>query len=296
VTLRLVDVLSDAPRDVAFLAACLGVTERDVRVQAVALLREGYPVVEVGDALAFAPGTPTPEALAPRGVFGRAYRYVGTTASTQDDVRAWEGAPHGAVVLAERQTAGRGRRGRAWRGAGSALMFSVLLSDDAVLAALPLVPLAAAVALREACGVGGVKWPNDLLAPDGRKLAGVLLEADLRGGRARRAVLGVGLNVFGAPEGAAGLAEFGTVTRAQVLRDALERLEAWLARPVGEVLEAWREVSVTLGRPVQVSTAGGPVCGVARDVDGDGALLVETPDGMVRVTAGDVVLVGSLRR
>lgn len=100
---------------------------------------------------------------------------------------------------------GRGRRGRAWTPVPGGLTFSVLLrggGEDGqtplTLPELALMPLAAGVAVQAACGAGGLKWPNDLLAPDGRKLAGILLEADLRGEEARRAVLGIGLNVSGA--------------------------------------------------------------------------------------------------
>lgn len=135
------------------------------------------------------------------GQFGRAMRYAGTVGSTQDEIRHWADdavspAPHGAVCVAERQTLGRGRRGRVvWDTAAGALAFSVLLRGDGAGRALTLpevalMPLAAGVALHQATGgAGGLKWPNDLLSPDGRKMAGILLDADLRGEEVRRAVL-----------------------------------------------------------------------------------------------------------
>ncbi|MDL2345449.1 biotin--[acetyl-CoA-carboxylase] ligase, partial [Deinococcus sp. MIMF12] len=179
--------------------------------------------------------------------------------------------------------------------------FSVLLHGPLPLPDLARMPLAAGVALHAACassGVrGGLKWPNDLLAPDGRKLAGILLEADLRGEEARRAVLGLGVNVAAAPPGAAHLHGFRPgLTRADLLSRLLAELERWLAAPPGEVLAAWRRSNLTLGREVRVVTARGEVSGTALDLDAGGSLLVRLPDGpTVPVHAGDVQLVGSLQ-
>lgn len=298
-TRDLLDLLSGTPQGGEALAHRLGVGRVSVHARAHALQDAGYPVEISRAGYRLAPDAPTRAALRPEGVFGAAYRYLGTVGSTQDEVRAWADAPHGAVVLAERQTAGRGRRGRTWRTPGTALTFSVLLTDGRSLPDLAWLPLAAGVALRDACGVGHLKWPNDLLAPAGpggggdRKLAGVLLEADVRGEEVRRAVLGVGLNVADAPEGAASLAEFRPVRRVEVLRDVLASLERWLAASPAEVLDAWRSGPNTLGREVRVQTTAGEVRGVATDLDTDGALLVRTDAGMVRVAAGDVALVST---
>lgn len=240
--------------------------------------------------------SPTPENVRPLGLFGRPLRYSTEVASTQDEVRAWREAGRGAVVVAERQTSGRGRRGRPWSNPGGALMFSVQLGTFEDVSSLALAPLAVAVALRSACGVGGLKWPNDLLAPDGRKLAGILLEADVRAGHVRSAVLGVGVNVHGAPIGAAGLAEFREVHRPTLLRELLWQIEVWLSASPPRVLEAWRAFNVTLERDVRVRTVRGDVIGVARDVTEDGALLVETGAGAVRIEAGDVDLIGGVSR
>ncbi len=291
---HLLDVLTTVPQSAERLADQLGVTTEAVGAELARLMGEGVPLLTTPGGHALALGTPAPTSLRPRGAFGRAYRYLGTLESTQDELRAWRDAPHGAVVLAERQRAGRGRRGRPWHSPGEALTFSLLLSEGPVLDDPTLAPFAAGVALRAACGVGGLKWPNDLLAPDGRKLAGVLLESELRGGRVRRALLGVGLNVRGAPPGGAALGEFRPVQRAELLSELLWQLEGWLAAPRGQVLATWREGSVTLGREVRVQTAQGEVCGVARALEWDGALSVETARGTVRVTAGDVTLVGTL--
>ncbi|GGO35548.1 biotin--[acetyl-CoA-carboxylase] ligase [Deinococcus humi] len=304
---RLLSLLTDTPQSGEVLAGPLGLGRVTVNTLAHRLLEDGVPLQITRAGYALTPGTPAPQLVRRDGVLGAAMRYLGTVGSTQDTVRAWaddamDPAPHGAVVVAERQTGGRGRRGRAWTPTPGALTFSVLLrgAGDAgeaplTLPELALMPLAAGVAVAAACGVGGLKWPNDLLAPDGRKLAGILLEADLRGEEARRAVLGIGLNVSGAPAGAAHLNELRPeVSRAEVLGDILSQLERWLRAPPAEILEAWAGASVTLGRPVRVQTSRGPLEGVAERLDAGGSLIVRTLDGTHTVSAGDVELIGTL--
>jgi BirA family biotin operon repressor/biotin-[acetyl-CoA-carboxylase] ligase len=216
--------------------------------------------------------------------------------STQDVLRALArvGAPEGSLVLAEVQQKGRGRRGRVWLSEpGKSLTFSLLLRPGLPLSGLGLLPLLAGVALAEAVGLGGLKWPNDLLSPDGRKMAGVLLEAEVQGEEVAFALLGVGVNVLSAPPGAAALAEWGLGNRREVLARFLERFFALyplLLEPQA-LLERWRKRSLTLGRRVRVLTPRGPVEGLAEDVLPDGSLLV----GGVRVGAGDVELVGGAR-
>lgn len=304
---RLLPLLSDQPQSGEALGAQLGVNRVTVSTLAHRLEQSGVPLRISRAGYALEPGTPVPALVGVRGEFGRAMRYAGTVGSTQDEVRAWADdphspAPHGAVCVAERQTGGRGRRGRAWDTRSGVLVFSVLLRRDLSLAELALAPLAAGVALHAAATRGmpgrplGLKWPNDLLARDGRKAAGILLEAELRGEEARRAVLGIGVNVTAAPPGAACLDEWRPgLTRAELLGDTLAALEHWLVQPPGTVLDAWRAASLTLGRPVEVATPRGPVAGVAEDLDASGSLLVRSPDGTLHtVSAGDVQLVGAL--
>ncbi|PNY81623.1 biotin--[acetyl-CoA-carboxylase] ligase [Deinococcus koreensis] len=308
---RLLSLLSDVPQTGDALGARLGLGRVSVHTLARRLAEDGVPV-QVGRAgYSLPPGTPAPALTHRPGPLGVAMHYAGTVGSTQDEVRAWADdphasdsrgpAPHGAVVVAERQTQGRGRRGRAWTTTPGTLVFSVLLRSGPGGAPLTVpdlarLPLAAGVALHEACGVGGLKWPNDLLAPDGRKLAGLLLEADLRGEEARRAVLGIGINVSGAPEGAAHLGEFRPgLTRAGVLSAVLQSLHPWLLASPEQVLDAWRAANVTLGRRVRVDTPQGPLEGTARDLDAHGSLIVDTAQGPRTVSAGDVQLVGALK-
>jgi BirA family biotin operon repressor/biotin-[acetyl-CoA-carboxylase] ligase len=230
--------------------------------------------------------------------------------STNDLARelAEDGAGHGEVVVAERQTAGRGRRGRGWVSpARRNLAFSVVLRPDLPVARAAEVTLVAAVAvcdaLRQAGVEAGIKWPNDLLVR-GRKIAGILTELAAETDRVQWVVVGIGVNVNAReedfPEALRGqvtsiLLERGqTAPRALFAAACLASLEGWLDRHAEEgfapVRAAWRERSVTLGQQVQVRTDGGDVAGLAEDIDEGGALLVRTSEGLERLHSGDVSL------
>ncbi len=268
------------------------------------LRADGYPVeIARGRGYRLSPGTPTPGVFQRlrRGAFGSSYSYIGTTDSTQEEVARLgrSGALEGTVVVAERQTSGRGRRGRTWVGSpGGTLQFSLLLRPKFSPALLPLLSLAAGLALVEAAGVGGLKWPNDLLAPDGRKLGGVLLEAGLSGEEIGQVVLGIGLNIApgGLPEGSAVLSEFVPVARDRLLADLLERLERWYHRvdTPGTVVRGWLANNLTVGRRIQVEATSGLVEGLAVGLGEDGSLELETGKGRVQLRSGDVALIGGL--
>jgi BirA family biotin operon repressor/biotin-[acetyl-CoA-carboxylase] ligase len=193
---------------------------------------------------------------------------VKSVTSTQDVARE---LPVGSVVVAEHQTAGRGRLDRRWESPpGTALLASFVLPPN------PLLSLAAGVAAAEACG-GEVrlKWPNDLLLR-GTKVGGILVEA-----MAAKAICGIGINLTWAPEGAAMLNQ----DRDQLLETLRVKLERWSSAKPEVVLARWRELSDTLGRRVRVEMSGKVVEGVAQDIGDDGALIV---DG-VPVTFGSVI-------
>lgn len=301
---RLLPLLTDVPQTGDALGARLGVGRVWVNTLAHELREAGVPVLISRSGYALAHGTPAPGLVRVTGTLGHALRYAGTVDSTQDELRRWADdlhapAPHGAVMVAERQRAGRGRRGRSWDTTGGTLVFSVLLRPESGLplsvADLGLLPLAAGVAVHAACGVGGLKWPNDLLAPDGRKLAGILVEADLRGEEARRVILGIGVNVTHAPPGAAHLSMWHPdVTRAQVMGRLLDALGTHLGAPGADTLAAWAAASVTLGRAVRVQTPQGTTEGTAKRLDAHGSLIVHTASGPRTVSAGDVELIGTL--
>lgn len=231
---------------------------------------------------------------------------LASTTSTNDELMALatSGAPHGSVVLAEHQRAGRGRQGRSWESPpGANLLLSVLVRCTLPPAQVPLLCLAAAVGVVEAIapcldqGTPGIKWPNDVLAPDGRKLAGVLAEAEWQRGALAFAVLGIGLNVGCAPplSTAACLAELTTrpLDRSQLANTLILRVLAQagdLAQRPGEVLQRWRSHSATLGQRVRI----GAVTGRAIALDDDGALRILGEDGVEhRILAGDVEMIAS---
>lgn len=255
-------------------------------------------------------------------------RWVAATGSTNADALALarQGAREGIVVVADHQSAGRGRRDRRWVAPpGGSLLASVLLRPPARQAsAVSMVASAAMVeAVADVSGVtAGIKWPNDLVVetPAGeRKLAGLLAEADWPAGSTISAgyrepaahdravvVVGVGVNVSWPPAGVdpelaevAGLATALNWLGAEV--DRVDLLVAFLRRldtcygdlladgPAGPV-GAWRARSATLGRRVRIDLGNDVVEGTAVDVTDEGHLLVDTAEGERRSLAvGDVV-------
>jgi BirA family biotin operon repressor/biotin-[acetyl-CoA-carboxylase] ligase len=206
-----------------------------------------------------------------------AYRRVGqpsrsvvrlkSVASTQDVARR---LPLGSIVVADHQTAGRGRLDRRWDAPpGTALLVSFVLRPNAVLS------LAAGVAAAQACG-GGVrlKWPNDLLLNDA-KLGGILVEMT-----AATAICGIGINLTWAPPGGAKLNQ-----DRDVLLDRLcVELDRWASAGVEDILTLWRALSDTLGRRVRVNQGEHVIEGNADDIGVGGELIV---DG-IPVTFGSV--------
>ncbi|MEX2253051.1 MAG: biotin--[acetyl-CoA-carboxylase] ligase [Thermoleophilaceae bacterium] len=222
------------------------------------------------------------------------------TDSTNERAKALAalGAPHGTLVTAEEQTAGRGRQGRSWSApAGKALLCSLLARGleprDALL------PLAAAVAACEASEAvahveARIKWPNDVWI-EGRKLAGILIEGRPQEGWA---VVGIGLNVGTVVEEfpeelrdtATSLAVAGGSASPPsvevVLGALLEALRERLGNEEGEVLTAWRERDALLGSRVRWAEGEGEAAGI----DHSGALLVDTVGGRLALDAGEVHL------
>lgn len=242
------------------------------------------------------------------GIFRSQVAWFPEASSTNDIAAAMagRGSREGLVVVANAQSAGRGRHGRSWASPpGAGLYVSALLRPPP--RALPMLTIAAGVAVTEgieaATGLGtDLKWPNDVYA-HGRKVAGVLTEASSspEAGAIQHVVIGVGINVMPAaypPEisiRATNLeAELGrAVDRGLLLAEYLSRLSLRY-RDLQEgrfeaVVSAWRaRARSTLGRRVQWEDAGAPRDGVAMDIDDAGALVVQTAVGRVRITAGEV--------
>jgi BirA family transcriptional regulator, biotin operon repressor / biotin---[acetyl-CoA-carboxylase] ligase len=214
-------------------------------------------------------------------MIGRPRVHHRVTDSTNERARALAaaGAPHGTLVTADEQTAGRGRQGRVWAAPpGAALLMSVVLRD-----APPTLPLAAAVAVCEALPVdAAIKWPNDIWVGR-RKLAGILVEARPQEGWA---VLGIGVNVSDAPSLEHVTSLDSVIDTDELLERLLLALDAWLSRPLAEVLTAWRSRDALLGEPVRWQNGSGKGVGI----DDRGALLVDTIAGRVALDSAEVHL------
>lgn len=232
---------------------------------------------------------------------------VESTGSTNADLAA-AGGPEGQVLVAEEQTAGRGRLGRSWASRpGASLLFSVLVRPDSIPPGrrswLPLLAgVAVATAVRSVSGLPAtLKWPNDLLI-DGRKFTGILAEQT-----GDAVVIGIGINVSlqadELPSGPGGLpptsllAEGADVSRQELLVEILRQFErhylTFKANPdpaaTGLAAE-YEDLCATLGRQVRVELpASRTVTGEATGIDADGRLLVTSDGGVTPVSAGDVV-------
>lgn len=239
-------------------------------------------------------------------IVGRSVRFYQSTGSTMDDAVAWgrDGADEGSVVVAETQTASRGRIGRRWVSDSGNLYFSVLFRPDT--AALPLLsPLAGVAVARSIRQVATlyptVKWPNDIMI-DGRKVAGILAESAMSGPKVEHAIVGIGINVAldvsSEPEIAGTAASLdhlsdAEVDRSELLRRILQHMDALyldLKRGRSPIPE-WRRWLDTLGQRVVVTHHGSNNTGTAEDVDDYGNLLLRQDDGqMLTLTAGDITL------
>lgn len=249
------------------------------------------------------------DAAAALGVPVERHRAIG---STNDEAlrRAAEGAPEGLVVVADEQTAGRGRLGRAWWGApGESLLFSLLLRPGIPASRYPLLGIAMAAAVAEAgsetAGVPlRVKWPNDVLH-EGRKLCGILAEARSGGGGAAALVIGVGVNVSQRAEAfppelrerATSLrvaAEGRTVDREALLAAILARFDRYRRIAREEGAAALREALAPRlpgrGEAARVTMGDRVVSGTIEEVTENGALRIRESDGksVVTVSAGDL--------
>ncbi len=213
------------------------------------------------------------------------------------------GATEGTVVLAEAQTAGRGRHGSAWFSPEATNLYvSVLFHPRIAPRELPLFAPIASLALAEAVWLAGaparIKWPNDVVVGD-RKLGGVLVQAPVISGRLAYVILGIGVNLnvpsaelaTGLGPAAEAAASLRDVLGREVDRNAfaaslLNRLEKWhqtfLSRGPEAVHAAWQARDVLRGHRLEARTAGEVCQGWARGIDTDGSLIIEADDGQAR--------------
>jgi len=244
----------------------------------------------------------------------RHFFFYPTIGSTNDKAKelAQKGAEEGTLVVADCQTAGRGRLERHWFSPpGLGLYTSIILRPQVPAERAFGIHMAAALACVEAAdaqhlqSVVGIKWPNDLVA-EGCKLAGILSEVGLQGGLVEWCVVGIGLNVNHTHadfppdlrDRSVSLRELchRRIDRLEVLVQLLEALFPWYDRFLQGGIEAldpeWRRRSTLLGRTVRVETAGETYVGTALSLESDGALRIRLESGAEEVLhAGDVQLV-----
>lgn len=224
-----------------------------------------------------------------------------TVDSTNDEVRmlAQAGAPDGVIVIAERQMAGRGRRGAAWFSpVGESLAFSVLVKPQEPKALWPRLALAAGLAVAEAVetfGIeAGIKWPNDVWI-HGKKTCGILVEAG-----ADFAVVGIGLNVnsTGFPTEVADIATSMRIeagrefSRAEVLGEIIRKFakrRLQIGQEFDELVSAVSVRCVLTGKRVSLTTASGPRDGTVTGIAPGGELLLQTDHGIERLIQADEV-------
>jgi BirA family biotin operon repressor/biotin-[acetyl-CoA-carboxylase] ligase len=251
------------------------------------------------------------QSAARRGPIGSRIWYFDETTSTNDEAArlAGQGAPEGTAVIASAQTAGRGRMGRAWHSpAGAGLYVSILFRDPRL---LPMLTLAGGVAvaegIRTATGLPvEIKWPNDIVVPEGRsrprrlKVAGILAEASTGAEGLQHVILGFGINVgpssyppdlvnatsieveLGRP------ADAGAVL-AETLASLNSQVQRLASGDSASVLSRWRQLAPSAVRSnVEWDRAGAPIRGVTAGIDDDGALLVRVGHRTERIVSGEL--------
>ena len=300
------------------IGAQLGISRSAVWKHVRDLKEAGYGIVsspKKGYGLRAAANIPSAAEVTPHlktRTLGRRIEYLATVDSTNRAAGelARQGAVEGTVVVADAQTAGRGRMGRQWVSPpGANLYFSVLLTPNVEPARVPQLALVAAVAVHEAIAAccpeaaALIKWPNDILV-GGRKVAGILCEASMEADRVHRVILGIGINVNGAsvPRELRAIAttlrsEGGQeVSRPALLGAVLNHLEpryrSWLREGSLTGLLAYYERHSALdGRQVSAENLSGVVRGTARGITPTGELVLQTAAGaLVHLLAGDVHL------
>jgi BirA family biotin operon repressor/biotin-[acetyl-CoA-carboxylase] ligase len=239
-------------------------------------------------------------------MIGQRILYYPSITSTNEIAKteAGRGIQEGTVIVADQQTAGRGRLKRSWLTPAGNIAVSIVLYPEKQI--LPSLVMMASLAVSHSIGtVTGlktqIKWPNDVLI-DGRKVCGILIESDIRKEKIHYAVIGIGINVNTGEDVLSGiqtpatslLLEAGTeVSRLLLTRELLKAMDNLYYTVIsgGSVFSEWRDRLVTLGEEVRVTSGEEIFEGIAESVDADGSLLVRSPDGSLnKVIAGDVTL------
>jgi BirA family biotin operon repressor/biotin-[acetyl-CoA-carboxylase] ligase len=224
--------------------------------------------------------------------------------STNDEAKrmAAQGAPHGTVIHADEQTAGRGRMAHTWFSPPGNLYLSILLRTGQPLHRTPELSFLAALAVADTVEAllprqtrAMLKWPNDVLV-NGGKIAGILLEHV-----EQATIMGIGLNVLQAPSNSAyktttivangGIASVDGAR--DILLDRLGRyLGTWQSQGFAPIRDQWLGRSYPIGAAIRATSGGNPIAGNFAGLDTDGALLLDTPQGQQRIVAGEIVATG----
>ena len=243
---------------------------------------------------------------------GKEAYYFDSITSTQDQAMkmASEIKNDGVVVIAQKQTGGKGRGGRKWASPEGGIWLSVILRPEFDISVATLFPMAASLALAftmEKCFKikPELKWPNDVTL-QGKKVAGILVDASLESNKIENIVLGVGINfdvnakqlekqLKGTPNfyGVATLKKFkksiSPVKFVQMFLEELEKIFEWLnEEQVKKITREWTKRSSTIGANVELTTKEGKITGKALRIDNDGALVIDDKK-KTRVLAGDIV-------
>ena len=206
--------------------------------------------------------------------------HLATVTSTQDVARAMTPRRVGAVIIADVQEKGRGRRGHVWLSPRGGLYVSIVMRSD------PLLSLRAGIAVARALQKLGIearlKWPNDVLVHE-KKIAGILIEAS-----EEMAIVGIGVNIDSVPLPEATCVECEakrSVTRDEVLQSILQEIETACGE---DIIKTYRELCCTIGRKVRIITAAGKeIMGNALGIDRDGHLLVDDGKNKHMIVGGD---------
>ncbi|KAF6244296.1 biotin--[acetyl-CoA-carboxylase] ligase [Nitrosopumilus sp. b2] len=249
-------------------------------------------------------------------MIGQQAFYFDSTDSTQNQALKMAQDPerNGAIIVAEKQTIGRGRSGRKWVSPKGGIWFSIILHPKFDISTATLFPIASAlalaIALEKTLNVSPeLKWPNDLTVR-GKKLAGMLVDASLESNKIESLVLGVGINfnvdvkkieknLSSTPNfyGVASLSEYKTkikpVELVQSFLVELEKIYKLLnSGQTKKIISEWTKRSSTIGKNVKINTVEGEIKGKAIRIDADGALILSNNSNTNRVIAGDIVHLG----
>jgi BirA family biotin operon repressor/biotin-[acetyl-CoA-carboxylase] ligase len=238
-------------------------------------------------------------------LIGQKVVYYPTLTSTMEAARqaARQGTVAGTVIIAGEQTAGKGRLKRTWLSPGGNIAMSIVLYPNVT--SLPyLIMIASLAAVHSIEKIAGIKtqikWPNDILI-NGKKVGGILIENEMKGGSVVFSIVGIGINVDLNVAAYLDISttavsfrnQMGKDLRIKIIQSLLSEFERlYIKLPDGKsIFEAWHDRLVTLGKKVKATSAQDIIEGIADSVDETGALVIRCTDGsLIRVVAGDVTL------